>query len=96
MGCMLISCMRTHSECTNHHKQKVQLVSYYVAKHSKFYFKDVVTNEVYCASNLGGRRKPTIELGTIIEVEFCGSHILLNEQYIQYAGGEPTGLHSLK
>jgi len=53
------------SECT------LRLVAYRTSKSSKYYLEEVGTGALFCMSQLGGRRIPTIELGGTVKSR-CG------------------------
>lgn len=75
---LLVSC----GPCIKEHQQhktetrKLELIGYRIAKHSKMRFRDLTVNKIVDFNSIGGRKKPTIELGTVIEVKVCTEHSL--------------------
>jgi len=80
LGLGLTSCADNSSSatCTNPTKGKARLVAYRVAKHSHLWFENVETKKIYDISGVGGRREPSISLGSSIPVEYCLGDIHLD------------------
>lgn len=63
---------------------KVELIGYRVAKHSHLWVKDHSTGVVYDIGGLGGRREPSVPIGSIINVKVCGAHAYVDKaEYVR-------------
>jgi hypothetical protein len=95
----LVGCDTSPPQCNTVTAGEARVVAYRVAKSSRIWIEDVKTKHVFEFSSLGGRRAPTVALGTVVPIQYCETvgytsvvkHVLFDKyKYVDYPSGDSS------